>query len=295
MFKFEEIIKKYNYDEQLSEFLYKVYIELVRYYGNEEIIYNAFLNTEIKSTSNIYEYLKENEMIDENALVTESDLKRSTGIYTSKPLIVSENNKYKIIDIKRTVLVKDFDIKSTTKKATLIHELCHMAKSYENEYTVKGNILVNNSGLIERHYKLTGDKEVQKELIIEKGIGLEEGFTTIAEEQITRNIVDEKYHQSGYGPVYTLSNILTEYINENLIRYSELHHDRELLYEKINNYEEIENLSDLAYKLNLEMYAKAFDERELENIKNAILNIMKEYKESLSKEKGRVKWNYMKN
>ena len=289
MFKFEEIIKKYNYDEQLSEFLYKVYIELVRYYGNEEIIYNAFLNTEIKSTSNIYEYLKENEMIDENALVTESDLKRSTGIYTSKPLIVSENNKYKIIDIKRTVLVKDFDIKSTTKKATLIHELCHMAKSYENEYTVKGNILVNNSGLIERHYKLTGDKEVQKELIIEKGIGLEEGFTTIAEEQITRNIVDEKYHQSGYGPVYTLSNILTEYINENLIRYSELHHDRELLYEKINNYEEIENLSDLAYKLNLEMYAKAFDERELENIKNAILNIMKEYKESLSKEKGRVK------
>ena len=289
MFKFEEIIKKYNYDEQLSEFLYKVYIELVRYYGNEEIIYNAFLNTEIKSTSNIYEYLKENDMIDENTLVTESDLKRSTGIYTSKPLIVSENNKYKIIDIKRTVLVKDFDIKSTTKKATLIHELCHMAKSYENEYTVKGNILVNSSGLIERHYKLTGDKEVQKELIIEKGIGLEEGFTTIAEEQITRNIVDEKYHQSGYGPVYTLSNILTEYINENLIRYSELHHDRELLYEKINNYEEIENLSDLAYKLNLEMYAKAFDERELENIKNAILNIMKEYKESLSKEKGRVK------
>ena len=295
MFKFEEIIKKYNYDEQLSEFLYKVYIELVRYYGNEEIIYNAFLNTEIKSTSNIYEYLKENDMIDENTLVTESDLKRSTGIYTSKPLIVSENNKYKIIDIKRTVLVKDFDIKSTTKKATLIHELCHMAKSYENEYTVKGNILVNSSGLIERHYKLTGDKEVQKELIIEKGIGLEEGFTTIAEEQITRNIVDEKYHQSGYGPVYTLSNILTEYINENLIRYSELHHDRELLYEKINNYEEIENLSDLAYKLNLEMYAKAFDERELENIKNAILNIMKEYKESLSKEKGRVKWNYMMN
>lgn len=289
MFKFEEIIKKYNYDEQLSEFLYKVYIELVRYYGNEEIIYNAFLNTEIKSTSNIYEYLKENDMIDENALVTESDLKRSTGIYTSKPLIVSENNKYKIIDIKRVVLVKDFDINSTNKKATLIHELCHMVKSYEDEYIIKGNILVNNSGIIERHYKLTGDNLVQKDLIIEKGVGIEEGFTALSEEQITRSVVDENYRHSGYGSVYALSNNLTEYINENLIRYSELHHDRELLYEKLNNYEEIENLSDLAYKLNLEIYAKAFDERELENIKNAILNIMKEYKESLNKEKGRVK------
>ena len=95
MFDFNNIIKKYNYDKEFSLFLYEVYNNLVSYYGNEDIIYNAFLNTKIINTSNIYEYLKENAMIEQDTLVTEKDLKRCLGIYTSKPLIVSSNNKYR--------------------------------------------------------------------------------------------------------------------------------------------------------------------------------------------------------
>ena len=289
MFDFNDIVKKYNYDEEISEFLNKVYVELVKYYGNEDIIYNAFLNTEIISTSNIYEYLKENDMLENDTLVTENDLRRSSGIYTSKPIIKKINERYEIVDIKRVVLVKDFDIKSTNKKAVLIHELCHMVKSYENEYRVIANLLENNSGLIQRYYKLSFNEEVEKDLIRERGVGLEEGFTSISEEHITRNIVDKDYKQTGYGTVYSLAKKLIDYVNESLIKYSEIHHDKDILYDKLISYDEIEHLADLAYKLNLEMYAKAFDEEGLEEIKKIIINLMDEYRETLNKKEGKTK------
>lgn len=292
MYKFEEIIKKYNYDEEFSKFLYQVYIELVNYYGNENIIYDAFLNTEIKNVKDIYEYLKENDMLEDNNIVTENDLKRSSGIYASKPIIKQANNKYEIIDTKKIVLVKNFNINDTNKKAVLIHELCHMVKSYEDEYIIINDLLINRSGIIERHYKLTSENgKVNKDIIREKGVGLEEGFTTLAEEHITRHIVDINYHQSGYASVYVLAKTLLNYINESIIKYISLHNDKNLLYDKITNYTEIETLADIAYKLNLEMYAKAFEKDELERIKKAILNIINQYKELLNnkQKKGRIK------
>lgn len=291
MFDFNNIIKKYNYDKEFSVFLYEVYNNLVSYYGNEDIIYNAFLNTKIINTSNIYDYLKENAMIDQDTLVTEKDLKRSSGIYTSKPLIVSSNNKYKITEIKRVVLVKDFDINSTHKKATLIHELCHMIKSYEEEYIIKDNILLNRSGLIERYYKLNNkDNIVQMELIREKGVGLEEGLTTLSEEILTRNIVDKDYKQKGYGAVYILAKNLNEHLNESLVKYASVHHDKDLLYNSFGiDYQELENLSDIVYKLNLKMYSLVFEPEEIDTIKKIIIKIIEDYKTVLNKEKGKSK------
>ncbi|MBR3230243.1 MAG: hypothetical protein IKF91_05415 [Bacilli bacterium] len=291
MFDFNNIIKKYNYDKEFSLFLYEVYNNLVSYYGNEDIIYNAFLNTKIINTSNIYEYLKENAMIEQDTLVTEKDLKRCLGIYTSKPLIVSSNNKYKITEIKRVVLVKDFDINSTEKKATLIHELCHMVKSYEEEYIIKSDILLNRSGLIERYYILNNkDNIVQMELIREKGVGLEEGLTTLSEEILTRNIVDKDYKQKGYGAVYILAKKLNEHLNESLVKYASVHHDKDLLYNNFGiDYQELENLSDIVYKLNLKMYSLVFEPEEIETIKKIIIKIIEEYKTVLNKEKGKSK------
>lgn len=290
MYNFEEITKKYNYDEQFSEFLYKVYKELVQYYGNENIIYNAFLNTEIKNVNNIYEYLKENDMLEENTLVSDRDLKKSSGAYTSKPIISQINNKYEIVDTKRIILVKNFDIFNTNKKAILIHELCHMVKSYNNEHQIIDNLLISSSGIIERYYKLSEENgKVAKELIREKGVGLEEGLTSLAEEFITRKIVDKNYESLGYSSVQAQARMLMNYIHESIIKYSEMHHDKSILYDEIENYSEIEDLTDIAYKLNIEMYDKAFNPKELEKIKNAILSIMKEYKKIFNKERGKTR------
>lgn len=78
MYNFEEIIKKYNYDEEFSKLLYQIYSEIVSYYGNEEIVYNAFLNVEIRSVPSIYDYLSENDMLEnDNTLITESEKKKA--------------------------------------------------------------------------------------------------------------------------------------------------------------------------------------------------------------------------
>lgn len=292
MYNFENIIKKYNYGKQFSNFLYQAYIELVNYYGNENIIYNAFLNTEINNVKDMYKYLKENDLLEDNNLVTENDLKISSGMYISKPIIKQLNNKYEIIDTKRVVLVHKFNINDTNKKAALIHELCHMVKSYEEEYKIIGNILINNSGLIERHYKLLSENgKTHKEILREKGVGLEEGFTAIAEEYIIRRMIDKNYQQSGYESVYVLAKILINYTNESIIKYSSLHKDKDILYDKITNYTEIEELADITYKLNLEMYSELFEQEEIKQIKNIMLNLINEYKEILNnnQKKGKLK------
>ena len=154
-----------------------------------------------------------------------------------------------------------------------------MVKSYENEYVVKGNILVKNSGIIEQYYRLESENgKVRKNLIKEHGIGLEEGLTALAEVFITRKLFDENYNQSTYGSVYALAENLTQIINGSLIKYAEMHHDRDILYEKVDNYEYIEKLADLAFKLNLEIY-RSFDQEKIEEIKNIIFRLIEDYKE----------------
>ena len=276
MFDFKNIVKKYNYTEEFSALLNKIYYSLINYYGNEKIIYNAFLNTEIKNVDDIYGYLFNNNLLDESGLVSIGDIKRSSGIYVSEPIIDKNNDKYTIKEVKRVVLVKDFDINNVNKQAILIHELCHMVKSFENEYIVDKDILLNSSGLIKRKYKLKYEAIVKKELIEEKAVGLEEGFTTLSEECIVRDIIDKSYNQSGYGPVYILAKKLLDVISEDIVIDAQMHHDKNILSEYISNYENLEDLSDIIYKLNLQMYKKAFDPEILDNIKNKIIKIIKE-------------------
>ena len=276
MFDFKNIVKKYNYTEEFSALLNKIYYSLINYYGNEKIIYNAFLNTEIKNVDDIYGYLFNNNLLDESGLVSIGDIKRSSGIYVSEPIIDKNNDKYTIKEVKRVVLVKDFDINNVNKQAILIHELCHMVKSFENEYIVDKDILLNSSGLIKRKYKLKYEAIVKKELIEEKAVGLEEGFTTLSEECIVRDIIDKSYNQSGYGPVYILAKKLLDVISEDIVLDAQMHHDKNILSEYISNYENLEDLSDIIYKLNLQMYKKAFDPEILDDIKNKIIKIIKE-------------------
>ena len=276
MFDFKNIVKKYNYTEEFSALLNKIYYSLINYYGNEKIIYNAFLNTEIKNVDDIYGYLFNNNLLDESGLVSIGDIKRSSGIYVSEPIIDKNNDKYTIKEVKRVVLVKDFDINNVNKQAILIHELCHMVKSFENEYIVDKDILLNSSGLIKRKYKLKYEAIVKKELIEEKAVGLEEGFTTLSEECIVRDIIDKSYNQSGYGPVYILAKKLLDVISEDIVIDAQMHHDKNILSEYISNYENLEDLSDIIYKLNLQMYKKAFDPEILDDIKNKIIKIIKE-------------------
>ena len=280
---FDLIVQKFGYDIVFSSFLREVYFELVKYYGNEEIVFEALFNTKIVNVNNVYDYMKDNDLLEnDETLVTDSDMKRSSGVCQSIPEIIynPKTNTYEIKNVRRSVAVVNLDLTKIHSKATLIHELCHLIKSYYNEYTIEGNILISHSGLIETHYELSFDGEkVNKKLIKEIGVGLEEGLTSVDEEEITRSIVDNEYKSSGYGVVNAIARNLLELpdIREIIIN-AQLYHRKNELYDRlgIDDYISLEELSDKLYEMNLKMFSQAFDFVKMTETADKIKKVLRE-------------------
>jgi len=280
--EFEKIVQKFSYYPIFSKFLKEVYLELVNYFGNEQIVFDALYNTKIINVDNVYDYLKDNDLLDNDEyLVKEGDMKRSSGVCQSVPEISYDpnTNTYQITNVKRCVAVVNLNLTKTHSKATLIHELCHLVKSYSNEYTIDGNILTSHSGLIECQYELIYDgTKVVKKLIKEIGVGLEEGLNSVLEEDITRNIVDSNYQSSGYGVVNAIARNLLQ-ISEirEIIANAQLYHDKSEIFDLlgIDDYNSLEMISDRLYKLNLEMFSKAMDLNKMQEISEIMKEILR--------------------
>ena len=280
--KFEKIVQKHGYDIVFSSFLKDVYYELVKYFKNEEIVFEALFNTKIVSVENVYDYMKDNDLLEDyDTLVTNSDMKRSSGVCQSIPEIIynPQTNTYNIVNVKRSVAVVNLDLSRTHSKATLIHELCHLIKSYYNEYTIEGNILISHSGLIESHYELSFDgTKVTKKLIKEIGVGLEEGLTSVDEEEITRSIVDSEYTASGYGVVNSVARNLLQIPDiRDIIINAQIYHDKSEIYDKlgIEDYIILEELANKLYELNLEMFSQAFEPEKMTETAERIKEILR--------------------
>lgn len=266
---FNEIVNKYNYDTYLAQFLYILYEELVNYFGEEQrnIIFEAFLNCPVISFSNCYDGLNElgfSDGEDDVQLVDADSLKRATGVYASQPDIVydEKTKSFNISNIKRVVAINNLDLNKEYIKATIIHEVAHLIKSYYNEYQIDGNILIEKSGLIERKYVLSFDgKQVKKKCISEMGVGLEEGFTSIVEEQIAKIMVNPDYKVSGYGVVNTIAHRLTDN-SDNLFKIiiAQIYKDKGELVEIYGEeYYNLEEIVDKIYDYNLKMFSAIFN------------------------------------
>lgn len=280
--KFENIIARYNYSQEFASFLESVYSEVVNYFGSEEIVYNAFLNVPIVVVDNCYDYAKENGFLNaqDNALVSDNDLKRSAGVYLSEPVISYSDNSFQLAGIKRAVLVTNFN--ADYSKATLIHELCHLIKGYYNEYVIEGNVLYEYGGLIQRCYSLGVDgQEVKSTMISEIGVGLEEGLNTIAEEDITRKVHNAEYQASGYGVVKAVAeNLLLDAVDVDLltiVKNAQLYHEYEELYQTLgeNNYQRLNTVIDEIYKISLEIYSYAFEPEKLKETSDKLSEYIK--------------------
>lgn len=284
---FKKIVEKYNYSSEFSLFLEQVYRELINYYGNEELVFNALYNTKIVSVLNVYNYLKDNNLLDSNnTMVQDGDLKRSSGVYQSIPQLSYSNGNFRVDDIERVVAVVDFDLNDSSKKATLIHELCHLIKSYYNEYTIVDNKLITRSGLIESTYELKIDNGiVTKELIKEDGVGLEEGLTSVVEEEISRNIILKEYKSSGYGVVNVIARNLLEIPNiSNVIINAELYHDYKEIFSILDifDYRELIRITDEVYKLVLLMFSQIFEQEKMQDTAKKINEILINYYKPLN-------------
>lgn len=278
---FVNIVNKFGYSEEFSKVLKQIYDQLIVIFKNEQLVYEALLNTKIVNVNNVYNYLRDNELLEsDETLVTESDLKRSSGVYHSVPEITFSDGKYEIKSVKRVVAVVNLDLSNTSSKATLAHELSHLIKSYYNEYTIENNILTANSGFITSTYELSHDGEkVTKKLLKEAGVGLEEGLTSVQEELITRNAFDIGYKSSGYGAVNGIAGNFLELTDMyDVIINAEIYHDKSELFKriKLEEYTVLEEVADRIYKLGLEMFASAMDYDKMLEIAEEMKKIIRE-------------------
>lgn len=281
---FNKIIEKYNYGEKLGNLLKQIYEEFVLYFGVEQdsIIYEAFLNCEIIVGENCYEALKKRNLLSENTneLVNEGDLKRASGVYSSMPLIkVNEkNNEFVLEDIKRIVCISSDNLDLEYVLSCLIHELSHLVKSYYKEYSLENNILIERSGLIERYYNLSKSAgEIKKDFIKEKGVGLEEGFTSVLEEDIAKRIVNPSYKSSGYGVVNVAArNFIKSDEDLKMFIMAEFYKDKSEIIKKYGEkYYDLELVVDKIYKYSLNLFANIFDKERFNMIKEEMNNYLK--------------------
>lgn len=269
----EKVIKKFNYSEYLAEFLRKLYPFLIEYFKDEELIFNALINTPIYIGYNSYDLLKKLDMLDSDGLVQDSDLKRSSGVKSSKVKMSYSNNEFVIDDVVRVVGIESSDITSEYAQDALIHELCHLIKSYYNEYSIDKDVLIQRDGLIRRFYKLSvGDNGVKKAFLKEYGIGFEEGLNTIAEEWIAKQVIGSDFKISGYQTIAQLAkNVL---INQQILQEVI---DAELYKKDINlngYYEEFIQITDKIYQVYLELFASMFDRVKFDKINQELHDLI---------------------
>ena len=210
-----DIVNKHNYNEELSDFIIRVYPILVDYFKDEETVYNALMSCPIVISDSVYTAFKEYnflESMDKNSMVKPETLKIANGAYESKPYISYDKEKktYKVDKIDRIVAIKKAPLDDEITIGTLVHEICHLIKSYSKEYEISYDVLKQRCGFIEKLYHINSkDGIINKELIVggETGVGLEEGFNELAEEEITSRLIGKEYESKGY-------NIMKQYVNE---------------------------------------------------------------------------------
>jgi flagellar biosynthesis regulator FlbT len=261
----EDIIQKFNYSEDIANYLRKAYPLFVDEFENEEIVYDALMKGEIVLTDNIYNTLKEKGFLDnreDNELVSFETLKVSAGVYDCYiDISYNEDTKeFKIENEKRIVALNTESLIPDYSKSCATHEIGHLIKSVYNENTIDGNTLTVRSGFITRTYQLSYENgKVKKTLLSEKGVGLEEGLNTVLEDNITKKILGQQaYKTAGYQTMKALvQNVMNAYKIPNLweiFKEAELYHDNTRVDEVLGDvFYELRDFADKLYPLNVKI------------------------------------------
>jgi hypothetical protein len=273
----DKLVATYHYSPEMRALLFKIITCMIEQYGEDkkDIILKALEDCPIiicDKGENIYDLLVKHEQIDHtgDTIVSEGDLKRASGVYSSNANIIYDesSNSYKITSIKRILgLSSYFDIKNTSSIANLVHEIGHLVKSYIDEYKIEGDVLIARDGLIETKYKLSlVDGKVSKKVIEEKCVGIEEGTNSLDELEIINNHFDEYYKIHGYGVVTEIGKIVANKFElKKDIHNAQFYAQKSDLIDKYNNkacdnsFERLESLTDELVKLEYKRFSYIFD------------------------------------
>lgn len=204
----EQLRQKYGYDSELIAALNKIVPALISYYGADKsnIIYQALLNCEIhiqKEKENTNEYLSSYFGVD-------YDLDKPLSASAMHTNNVTVDNG--IVDVKNIVYIftefmgqyKNFDFNNENQMATLVHEICHLIKSY-GRTKIEGNKIIQLSGLMYEEYDFNGNK-LSGEFAI--NCGIEEALNCYDEVQVMERILGRQYTSTSYGGVADLASEL---------------------------------------------------------------------------------------
>ncbi len=270
----ERVIEKYNYPDDLANFLRDLYPWLIEYFGSDkkDIIDAMFLDTPIFTNTNSYEIVKKYGDLENLGIVKEDDFKRSSGVCSFDVDVVYENKEFKIRNYKRAVSVAR-DLSLDYIKSGLIHEICHAIKTYYNGFVILGDILIERDGLIIRRSKLINDTDrVRKVFLEEHNVAFEEGLNSLAEEWLAKKVIDPDYEVKGYGLITQMArnvvrglDCLPELINAQIYKTD---------VDFIPEYEKLMAISDLIYQKNLELFEAIFDKEKFNKINAELQSII---------------------
>lgn len=270
----ERVIEKYNYPDDLANFLRDLYPWLIEYFGSDkkDIIDATLLDTPIFTNTNSYEIVKKYGDLENLGIVKEDDFKRSSGVCSFDVDVVYENKEFKIRNYKRAVSVAR-DLSLDYIKSGLIHEICHAIKTYYNGFVILGDILIERDGLIIRRSKLINDTDrVRKVFLEEHNVAFEEGLNSLAEEWLAKKVIDPDYEVKGYGLITQMArnvvrglDCLPELINAQIYKTD---------VDFIPEYEKLMAISDLIYQKNLELFEAIFDKEKFNKINAELQSII---------------------
>ena len=243
----EGLRKRYDYDDKTIKALSLIMPKLIEYYGKEyeNLIMNALSETRIipcSSKETISTVLRREK--NGFSFCSDIDLKRAESIYAAFVNIdyEEESNSYKISDVKRVIVTNHkFNYDSLKGIEILTHAICHLIKSYKDEFTIFENTITYRSGLSYETRKIIyGEEDLL--LIEEYGQSLEEGFNLLDTEKIVSKICMDEYKSYDFNSIHTVALILK---------------DKYRFEKEINSFE---------IKGDLEGFRKRFGERSVDNL-----------------------------
>ena len=216
----DKLREKYNYSDKIINALAKIIPNMTEYYGAEHeiTIFDAILNCEIipcTSKQTISKVLKERKLTNlvGDSFLGDIDKKRAESVYCPNVEIIynEEKNIFEINKIDRVIVTSHtFNYDSPKGLEVLTHALCHLVKSYKNEFTIDENVLTIKSGISYEKRKIKKEDEIYLEFIEDYGKGLEEGFNIFDTENIVSMVLGDTYKCYDFDAVYTIAKILKE-------------------------------------------------------------------------------------
>lgn len=275
---------KFNYENKVITALEKIIPKIILYYGEkyEELLEKSLLDCTIincnsKETINMVKTEKSKIQEKKDKSLISDNLSFIGGIYYSSPDLFYDTNlnSYVIKSVKRYIIISHtYNLDSARGIAILTHNICHLMKSYNNEYKLQDNILIKRCGLKYEKYLLkTNDNDITIDLINDYNTGLEEGINSYDEEEILKLILNDNYETFDYQNTKYIATCLKDRLKlKNIIEEAEFTGDIESFIERygIDEFDTLSSLADSSCELEDKKNNYDITKEELKSINNEI-------------------------